>query len=482
MAGAGESHAAEAGGGSRGWRRLGIVLAILLALVFLPWLFLSVTGRAAVRNRLALMKAAGEPTSLAEYEARRPVIPDEENSALIILSLADELEQLAKEHGFSRTLPVLGRADMPPWGEPWPREIFDAVEGLLAQQVELVAELDSIRDLPDGRFPLNLMPNPLAILLPYLSPLRTASKVQSLGALHDAAIGKHNRSLDHCRTVLNMGASVRDDPVLISALVSIAIDALAVDTLERVLSFTTADAEQISALQRLLRDHEINSPIPNGLRGERLFTLELFEYVARNGPQALAGVAAGDNAVMSWPRALHFLFGGWIRLNEAKAMELTTSLIDALDSPRTAMDAAAIKDQALASLGLEYFLVKHLTPSLSRSVILWARSVAGLRCAQAGLAAERFRLATGRWPESLEELVPEYLDAVPLDPFDEKPLRYRVEADRVVIYSIGEDEVDDGGQLVHPERRKETPPDAGFRLLNPELRGFKIEQAEQPQP
>ena len=63
MAGPGEYQAAEAGSGSRGWRRFGIVLAILLALTVLAWLFLSVTGRAAVRNRLALMKAAGEPTS-----------------------------------------------------------------------------------------------------------------------------------------------------------------------------------------------------------------------------------------------------------------------------------------------------------------------------------------------------------------------------------------------------------------------------------
>jgi len=40
--------------------------------------------RLAVSSRIEAMKAAGEPVSLAEYEARREVIPDEENSALVI--------------------------------------------------------------------------------------------------------------------------------------------------------------------------------------------------------------------------------------------------------------------------------------------------------------------------------------------------------------------------------------------------------------
>jgi len=88
-------------------------------------------------------------------------------------------------------------------------------------------------------------------------------------------------------------------------------------------------------------------------------------------------------------------------------------------------------------------------------------------------------MAEGRWPESLDELVPAYIDAVPLDPFDEKPLRYKVEADRIVVYSIGENEVDDGGDLERPEEGSKRAPDVGFRLMNPERRGFTLIEAEQ---
>jgi hypothetical protein len=71
---------------------------------------------------------------------------------------------------------------------------------------------------------------------------------------------------------------------------------------------------------------------------------------------------------------------------------------------------------------------------------------AKLRSVVAVLAVERYRLARGRWPESLAALVPEFLAAVPADPYDGQPLRYRRLADGVVVYSVGPDGADGGGQ------------------------------------
>ena len=64
------------------------------------------------------------------------------------------------------------------------------------------------------------------------------------------------------------------------------------------------------------------------------------------------------------------------------------------------------------------------------------------------LAAERYRLAHGDWPGTLEDLVPEYLDEVPIDPYDDgKPLKMVRHKDRLVVYGIGEDGDDNGGTL-----------------------------------
>ena len=48
--------------------------------------------------------------------------------------------------------------------------------------------------------------------------------------------------------------------------------------------------------------------------------------------------------------------------------------------------------------------------------------------------------------ERLEELVPQFLPSVPLDPYDGQPLRYKRLPAGFVVYSIGADGRDDGGK------------------------------------
>jgi hypothetical protein len=93
----------------------------------------------------------------------------------------------------------------------------------------------------------------------------------------------------------------------------------------------------------------------------------------------------------------------------------------------------------------------------------YRRHQAVLRCAVVGLALERRRLDAGRWPDDLKGLVPGYLGAVPLDPFDGRPLRYKRLPDGVLVYSIGPDGPDHGGSLNRKDIGAKGS-DVGFRL------------------
>ena len=60
---------------------------------------------------------------------------------------------------------------------------------------------------------------------------------------------------------------------------------------------------------------------------------------------------------------------------------------------------------------------------------------------------ERYRVARGAFPESLDALTPEFIAKVPHDVIGGQPLKYRREADgSYVLYSVGWDEEDDGGE------------------------------------
>ena len=82
--------------------------------------------------------------------------------------------------------------------------------------------------------------------------------------------------------------------------------------------------------------------------------------------------------------------------------------------------------------------LENVLESADRHETSWA-------AARAILAVLAHRAEKGALPESLQALVPEYLEAVPIDPFDGKELRYS--AAKQMVYSVGADGVDAGGSM-----------------------------------
>lgn len=76
----------------------------------------------------------------------------------------------------------------------------------------------------------------------------------------------------------------------------------------------------------------------------------------------------------------------------------------------------------------------------------------GLR---AVVALELYRQAHGAYPESLESLVPEYVDSVPVDGYAAEPFRYSRKDDSYQLYSVSHVAGDDGGD---PKRDLPLPP------------------------
>ena len=55
-------------------------------------------------------------------------------------------------------------------------------------------------------------------------------------------------------------------------------------------------------------------------------------------------------------------------------------------------------------------------------------------------AIEAYRLDQGRYPATLEELVPKYVNAIPPDMYGEAPLKYLATANGYELRSVGRDE------------------------------------------
>ena len=94
-----------------------------------------------------------------------------------------------------------------------------------------------------------------------------------------------------------------------------------------------------------------------------------------------------------------------------------------------------------------------------------------VRSQETVLACRRYRARHGRYPDRLEELVPEFLDAVPLDPFDGNPLRYNAEHHYVwtpgpeLTFGGNVDFTSDGKPMWTSARRRDY---MNVRFLSPE--------------
>jgi len=86
--------------------------------------------------------------------------------------------------------------------------------------------------------------------------------------------------------------------------------------------------------------------------------------------------------------------------------------------------------------------------------------VAKERLLLAELALRCYRSERAQVPARLEDLVPAYLSRVPQDPLGGKPLVYRPQGPNWLLYSVGNDRVDDGGKAA--SRGLETTGDIFF--------------------
>ena len=117
------------------------------------------------------------------------------------------------------------------------------------------------------------------------------------------------------------------------------------------------------------------------------------------------------------------------------------------DQSFTALQALASTQPGQFFLGQRLELVRLCSFNLMYFYYLQTAQLA----VRVRVAVERFQRINGHYPASIGELVPQFLASVPLDPWADAPLRYRVVPQQelspagYILYSVGPDRVDNGG-------------------------------------
>jgi len=74
--------------------------------------------------------------------------------------------------------------------------------------------------------------------------------------------------------------------------------------------------------------------------------------------------------------------------------------------------------------------------------------------ARIACALQRYRLAHGTFPETLDALAPQFIQKTPRDIIGGQPLHYRRTGDSFSLYSVAWNEADDGGKVLFDKTGK----------------------------
>lgn len=301
----------------------------------------------------------------------------------------------------------------------------------------------------------------LMFLLPELSQFRQIAKLRAAGMRLAAERGDEEEVAAAFEQMLAMGRACAAQSFIIDRLVGLAIFHLAADELSRELiehDFSDATLQQLE--QAIERQMQV-APIKVALEGERSGFLDTVQWTfsddghgdGRIDLNKLAGVSggmgmapAGGSGLFSGVRSLFYA-------GRAETVEVANDFFDRLIEDAELEPAVRHRegfdsDGFLERLSNRLILVKNFMPALGKVVQQDDVFLTRRTALRVMIALERFKLARGDYPASLDALVPEFLPAAPVDPMHGGQFIYRLLEGETnglpyVLYTTGIDQIDD---------------------------------------
>jgi hypothetical protein len=305
---------------------------------------------------------------------------------------------------------------------------------------------------------------PYEISIPHFVAVRVVVQTLAQRAKCDLLLGQPDKALqeltllhDMCR--LLEGAPTGKPMTLVASMINVAVAGLYAETIAYGLQSHFWREPQLAALQEQLK--EINLPpfVMESFREEPVHSSRVLENTT---PAALAELLSNHHPKNLWEtlsdpnyRLLKFMPRGWVYLNMKLAVsagqkwnagfDLTNDLI----LPRK-MEQGMTEATAMVAHRSPWNIWSGIgVPNFTKAILTTARNQTLVNEGQIACALERYRLAHGEYPESLDALVPQFIEKLPHDLIGGQPLHYRrMEAGKFLLYSVGWNETDDGGQII----------------------------------
>lgn len=438
------------------------VAAVLFGILLIGFGAFRVAMQMRLRDRMAAIRAAGEPVTFAELDAWYKTPAMGGNAADYV---TQALASLKVPEGEEREpIPLLGTAQLPARTQPLDPNTRTLIDGLLANNRGVLDLLHQSAAIEQSRYPVDLKRG-LSTILPHISEMSKAARLLALEAAAHADRGEAEPATRAVAAAYALARTLLREPTAVSQTTRYVCNAIATNALEQVLNRIALSESSLVELAGILHTAHDPNALANALMGERCLGDQAFR-----DPRSVGFSGTWESRQPSlWSiearRVLGTLDREW-----AVFLDLMQEYIEAVRLPASERLRSFRRiETRCETLPRSYAITHNIVPSMTTLASVDLVSQARLLTAQTAVAVERYRIATGRLPVDLSDLVPAYLDIVPEDPFDGRPLRYKTLRAGYLLYSIGRDETDNDGKERPPERkdREQTQYDVTFIVERP---------------
>ena len=343
--------------------------------------------------------------------------------------------------------------------------------------------LHQVLDRPKLDFQLDYKKG-AALPLTHLMSMKRAAQKLDAAAIYEMHDRNSSASTTNILTLLALVRKDYRDDLLISHLVRIAITSITVTPTWELLQATNVTDTQLAAMQYGWQQMNFLSDAENCFVMERIWSsMEIEKFRSSHekfkeltaSPMFTSGSPSGGGG--GWPTDWESITEGprnamaevmwrtsWSYSEELRGIKSDQIILETLRSMKTnrsefyKADSDAMASR-LSSLGItnvgEAFFRALKVPDFHEEFGDWGvntvvgktlRIETARRVVITAIALKRYQLKCGKWPQTLGELIPEFIPSVPIDPYDGKPLTYHPNIDGTfLLYSVAEDGIDGGG-------------------------------------
>lgn len=286
--------------------------------------------------------------------------------------------------------------------------------------------------------------------MPTFIAIRTLARVLAQRAQCDLLLGKPEDALRELTLLHELRRLSDGDPAhkygsIISAMINVAVDHMYTGVVADGLQLHAWHDSQLVAIQKQLAELNLCALLITSLRCERAAMESVIETTYQSTTNKLA-----QNVPLLRKSPLPIT--GWFYQNQVAIARLDQEIIDGYDPTNDLIRIDLVnkfeedKHRVTDHIRPYTLIASIVVPEGSKALARAASEQTALNQARIACALERYRIAQGNLPGTLDALAPQFIENLPHDIMNGQPLKYqRSTYERFQLYSVGWNQTDDGG-------------------------------------